>query len=79
MKCFIIGSVFLGVLLVGAQQVRSAALGSPGSPQRKSLVDQLQAVKEANRKLLERQDQTLQKLGELEKEASQLKFLTKRG
>ena len=46
---------------------------------RKTVLEQLQEMRETNRKLLERQGETLKKLEELEKQASQLKFLTKRG
>jgi hypothetical protein len=36
-------------------------------------------MRETNRKLIERQGETLKKLEDVEKQASQLKFMTKRG
>ncbi|MDB6154756.1 MAG: hypothetical protein JWL90_3209 [Chthoniobacteraceae bacterium] len=44
----------------------------------KTPLQQLQALKIQNQQLLEKQAATLTKLGEMEKEAQQLKFLTKR-
>ncbi|MES2570884.1 MAG: hypothetical protein V4710_12630 [Verrucomicrobiota bacterium] len=44
----------------------------------KTPLQQIQALKVQNQQLLEKQAATLTKLIEMEKEASQLKFLTKR-
>lgn len=44
----------------------------------KTAVQQLQEMKAANQKLLEQQAATLQKLDEMQKEASQLRILVRR-
>ena len=49
----------------------------PGSP--KSPLQMLQAMKAANQVQLDKQSALLIKLDDLNKEASQVKFLTKRG
>ena len=65
------------VLALGVFWAQAAVSQSAGG--RKTVLEQLQEMRETNRKLLERQGETLKKLEELEKQASQLKFLTKRG
>lgn len=54
-----------------------AATGAPAVP--KSPLQLLQGMKAQNAALLERQNALLLKLEELHKEASQIKFLSKRG
>jgi hypothetical protein len=66
--------VFVALGVFWAQTAVSQSAGG-----RKTVLEQLQEMRETNRKLLERQGETLKKLEELEKQASQLKFLTKRG
>jgi hypothetical protein len=50
---------------------------APGAP--KTVLQQLQAMKAQNQVLLEKQTALLLRLEDLNKEASQVKFLTKRG
>jgi len=50
---------------------------APAAP--KSVLQQLQAMKAQNQVLLEKQTALLLKLEDLNKEASQVKFLSKRG
>ncbi len=66
-----------GVVVLGVFWAQTAVSQSAGG--RKTVLEQLQEMRETNRKLLERQGETLKKLEELEKQASQLKFMTKRG
>ena len=66
-----------GVVALGVFWAQTAVSQSAGG--RKTVLEQLQEMRETNRKLLERQGETLKKLEELEKQASQLKFMTKRG
>ncbi len=67
------GCAALG-LIGGVPSVRSQSVGG-----RKTVLEQLQEMRETNRKLIERQGETLKKLEDVEKQASQLKFMTKRG
>jgi hypothetical protein len=57
-----------------ADSVRSQTAATP-----KSTLQQLQDMKAKNKATLEKQEALLLKLEELNKEASQVKFLTKRG
>ncbi len=66
-----------GFVALGVFWAQTAVSQSAGG--RKTVLEQLQEMRETNRKLLERQGETLKKLEELEKQASQLKFMTKRG
>ncbi len=66
--------VFVALGVFWAQTAVSQSAGG-----RKTVLEQLQEMRETNQKLLERQGETLKKLEELEKQASQLKFMTKRG
>jgi hypothetical protein len=67
--------VMVAALLVSfAASVRSQSAAGP-----KSTLQQLQDMKAKNTATLEKQEVLLLKLEELNKEASQVKFLTKRG
>lgn len=48
------------------------------APGAKSPLQQLQEIKLKNKELIDRQGASLQKLGEMQKEAEQIKFLAKR-
>ena len=77
-------AAFFGVLcaVVGVLAVVGPGLARRVEAQagaRKTVLEQLQEMREANRKLLERQGETLKKLEEVEKQASQLKMMSRRG
>jgi hypothetical protein len=66
--------VLIGVAALALDRVHSQSVVGAKSP-----VQQLQALKAANQALLDKQAGALLKLDELQKEAAQVKFLSKRG
>lgn len=57
----------------------SASVHSQAQAQTKTLLQQLQVMRAQNQTVLEKQTALMLKLEELQKEAAQVKFLTKRG
>lgn len=64
---------------VWSQAPAAPAAAAPGAGLPPELLQQLQAMKAQNQVTIEKQNALLLKLEELHKDASQIKFLTKRG
>lgn len=73
MKTFVSSLVMTAMLLALAANLHSQA------PLARSPVDQLKALKAKNAELIEKQKATLLQLDEMEKQAEQMRFLSKRG
>ena len=73
MKTFLISTVVALSALLFTQTVQSQAAPPPKTP-----LEQLRYLKAQNQVLLEKQTATMVKLDELQKEAAQIRFMTKR-
>jgi hypothetical protein len=74
MKAFLlfIVTAFAGLALTA--ELQSQAPAAPKTP-----LEQLRVLKAQNQQLLEKQTVTIVKLDELQKEAAQIRFMSKRG
>jgi hypothetical protein len=74
MKTFLLSILTALAGLALTAQLQSQAPAAPKTP-----LEQLRTVKAQNQQLLEKQTATIVKLDELQKEAAQIRFMSKRG